>query len=308
MVEGCGETGEMENFGNLLNRIINGARALLFDQAELAELTYGAFDIAAAALRQSPEETITISFPVGWRADNQAMPGTRSYKKDGLIGRYQLLAFQQLPVNSLIQIVIITEAMLADIVRFIVLKYPQKLGVKRTLPMQMILESASLDDIHLRATDALLNELSYKSPSEFADEVKGLLGVNLLECPAFHRYVEIKATRDIFIHNRGVANSTYARKAASHARVQAGIELPVNIQYFMQSYEACLQLTEWLEKQMHDHWHSSEFEDRQRQYQLPLVPPPEPPPSPIQTHIPPEEPVLRVPALEPPPDEHKSDA
>jgi hypothetical protein len=291
----------MDSFGNLLNGIINGARSLLFEQSELAELTYGAFDIAVIALRQSTEETITITFPVGWRPDNQVMPGTHTYNKDQLIGRYQLLAFQQAPVNSLIQIVIITEAMLADIVRGVVLKYPQKLGAKRSIPMQVVLESAAIEDVHLRATDVLLNELSYKSPSEFAEEVKQLLGINLFECPAFHRYIEVKATRDIIIHNRGVANSTYVRKAASHARVQSGMLLPVNLQYLMQSYEACLQMTEWLEREMHERWYSPEFEARQRQNQLPLQSTPAPEQSAIQTAFSGEgQSVLNVPALEPP--------
>src|SRR5262249_6245349 len=145
------------------------------------ELTYGAFNIAVATLQQSSEETITVSYPVGWRADNQPISGHRSYKKDELIGRYQFLAFQQLALNGLIQIVTITEALFLDVIRAVVLKFPQKLGAKRTVPMQMVLEATSIDDVHVRATDAFVNELSYKSPLEFAEAVEGLLSVNLLE-------------------------------------------------------------------------------------------------------------------------------
>jgi hypothetical protein len=36
--------------------------------------------------------------------------------------------------------------------------------------------------------------------------------------------------------------------------------LPVDIPYFLESYEACLQLTEWLESELDQHWHSSERE------------------------------------------------
>jgi hypothetical protein len=106
--------------------------------------------------------------------------------------------------------------------------------------------------------------MSYKSPGEFADFFGKCVGVNLLECPAFHRYIEVKASRDIFIHNQGVANDIYAKKAASHARVSPGFVLPADAAYFLESYESCLRVSEWLEQELHDHWHSSEFEDRQR--------------------------------------------
>lgn len=252
-----------DNLGNQLNLIINDAKHALFDQGEHAQLTYGAFDIAARGMQASKQEEIDVTFPVGYRPDKKAIESTRTYRKEQLLGRYQFLAFHQLSVNGLVQLVTIVESMLSDIVRAIVIRYLQKLGSKRTLPLRMVLEATSLEEIHLRATDALLNELSYKSPAEFADSMQSILSINLLECPAFHKYVEVKATRDIFIHNRGIANDVYIRKAGSHARVNSGTTLPADIQYFLESYESCLQMAEWLEKELHQHWHSYEFEDRQ---------------------------------------------
>lgn len=248
------------NIGDVLYRLVSGARSLLFGQGELAQLTYGAFNVASANLSNFEGETIEISYPVGLRPDRTAIPSVRQYAKDDLLQRYKYLAFHQLPLNGLVQMVMITEALLGDIVRAVVTKYPQKLGAKRSVPLQVVLEAKTIDDVHIRATDALLHELSYKSPSEFAGAVESLLSLNLLECPAFHRYVEVKATRDIYIHNRGVANETYLRKVGSHARAQVNYLLPVDIQYFLESYESCLQLTEWLERELHERWHSTERE------------------------------------------------
>lgn len=237
----------------------------MFDQGELAQLTYGAFDLAAHRLQEMQQEEIEVSFPVAYRADRTAVPTTRTYRKEQLLSKYQFLAFHQLSVNALVQLVTIVETMLGDVVRAVVVRYPQKLGTKRNLSIQAVLESTSLEEVHLRATDALLNELTYKSPPEFAESVQPFLSVNLLECPAFHRFVEVKATRDIFIHNRGVANDVYVRKAGSHARVKTGVNLPVDIQYFLESYECCLQIADWLEVELHNHWHSSTYENRQNQ-------------------------------------------
>jgi hypothetical protein len=268
------------NIGNVLYRLTSSARHALFDQGELAQLTYGAFDVVANNVRSDQSEVIEISFPVGYRPDKTPILSTRKYAKDELIRRYQHLAYQQLPVNGLVQLVTIVEALLGDVVRTVITRYPQKLGAKRSVSLQLVLEARTIEDIHLRATDALLNDLTYKSPSEFAESLDSLLSINLLECPAFHKYIEIKATRDIFIHNRGTANDTYVRKSGSHARANAGRPLPVDISYFLESYEFCLQLTEWLESELHEHWHSSELEDSRSQ----------PTPSPVE----PLQPLLEV--------------
>ncbi len=250
----------LPNLGNALFQLVATARHALFDQGELAQLTYGAFDVIAGNVTSNESEVIEISFPVGYRPDKTAILSTRNYTKQQLLGRYQYLAFTQMPLNGLAQLVTITEALLGDAVREVVVRYPQKLGGKRTIQLQAVLEAQSLEEVHMRATDALLNDLSYKSPLDFASSLNDLLSVNLLECPAFHKYVELKATRDIHVHNRGIVNETYLKKAGSHARARDKMGLPVDIPYFLESYEACLQLTEWLESGLDQHWHSSERE------------------------------------------------
>jgi hypothetical protein len=256
--------------GNTLNQIVWTSRAAMFDQSEFAQLTYGAFDQAAQRMNESGNEEFAVTFPAGYLADHTTIPFTRTYKKDQLLGRYQYLAFHQLSINLIFQLVTLVESMLSDILRHIVVRYPRKLGAKRQIQLQHLLESQTIEEVHLRATDALVNELSFKSPADFAITFEELTGVRLLECPAFHRYIEVKATRDVYIHNRGVANDTYVRKAGSHARPRAGSLVHVDIQYFLESYECCLQVVDWLELELHTRWHSSEYELRNQTAQLPL--------------------------------------
>lgn len=248
----------LPTLGDLLYRLVTGARHALFNQGELAQLTYGAFDVVAGNLQGDDTAPIDISFPVGYQPDKTAILSTRSYTKKELLGRYQFLALAQMPVNGIGQLVTIVEALLGDVLRSVVVRYPQKLGAKRTISLETVLEALSLEEVHLKATDTLLNDLSYKSPREFAEALQLLLSVNLLECAAFHRYVELKATRDIHVHNRGYVNDTYVKKAGSHVRAGRTCFLPVDIAYFLESYESCLQLTEWLELKLDEHWHSSE--------------------------------------------------
>ena len=54
----------------------------------------------------------------------------------------------------------------------------------------------------------------------------------------------------------------------------AGNGFTRNSAVFFQSYEVCLRLTEWLEKELDDRWHSSDREASQRQPKLNLNPPP----------------------------------
>lgn len=268
------------NLGDQLYRIIGFAKASLFEQGELAQLTYGAFDIAVRNVQDLKQNEIELKYPVGYLPNRVPIEGTLKYQKEELLNRYKFLAFHQLSVNGLIKLVAIVEAMLGDIVRAVAVRYPEKLGGKRSVPLQVVLRATSMEDIHLQATDSLLNELSYKSPAEFAEALISLISINLMECPPFHKYIEIKATRDIHVHNRGVANDTYLRKAGTHSRVKAGTALPVDTQYFLESYEVCLQVSEWLEEHLHNIWHSSELEDyKTKQMQIPLSPLSEIPPA-----------------------------
>ncbi len=250
------------NLGDELNRIVRSSCHALFVQGELAQLTHLALDYAANSVSENQSDNVEITYPIGYNADRTVMPFARTYTKQELLERYHFLTYKQLGINGVMQLVTIIESMLGDVLRSIVVRYPQKLGAKRTILVQAVLEASSLQEVHLKATDALANELSYKSPLEFAEAVDALVGVNLLACPAFHKYVEVKATRDIHVHNRGLANDIYTRKSASHARVKSGAYLPVDTNYFLESYESCLQLTDWLENELHQHWHSSELANR----------------------------------------------
>ena len=119
----------------------------MFDQGELAQLTYGAFDIAARSMQDMQQEEIEVTFPVGYNPDRTAISSTRTYKKDQLLSKYQFLAFHQLSVNALVQLVTLIETMVGDVLRAVVTRYPQKLGGKRTLSIQAVLESTSLEEI-----------------------------------------------------------------------------------------------------------------------------------------------------------------
>lgn len=251
----------VKGIGNEIYERIKLARNELFRQGELAQLTSLSFQETVERIRTGEEESIELSYPVGYRPDKSVIPSTYNYSKDELIGRYQDLGERQLAINGIYQLVTIMECAIGDLLRIVLKEFPQKLGSKRTVSTGLVLAATSIEEIHIKAIDTVLNEMAYKSPKEFADNIADLMSINLLECPSYHRYIETKAARDIYIHSRGIANDIYVSKSGSHARVSSGHHLPINTIYFLESFEYCLQITEWLEKNLHAVWHSSEYQE-----------------------------------------------
>ncbi len=257
-----------DSIGNRLNNICWKSRIDLFNQAEGAEITYSAYKFQADNIKQSDEENITVTFPVRYTPSRETIDSTHTYTKENFLARIEELGHVQLATNSLMQILTITEAALGDIVIEIIKAFPKKAGGKRSLTVSQILETTSLEELHTRIASAFLNDLSYKSPADFAKEIENIISMNLLECPAYHWYIEAKATRDVYVHNRGYSNDVYFNKAGAHSRVQqSGEKLPVDLRYFLEVYEHCLQLIEWIEANLHEKWHSSLYEEYQRKKQ-----------------------------------------
>lgn len=231
----------------------------------MAQLTYISFEQMTTWVDNQKEDTIPISYPIGYNPDKTTMMSQPyNYSKDDLKGRYAFLGLNKLPIDAIYQLVTITETMLNDLLRAILIEFPKKIPNKRKLDIDQVLACDNLDQIKLAIVDTILNEFAYKSPKEYADEFSFYTGVKLLENPVFHQYIELKATRDIHIHNKGFANEIYLNKAGVLARVKSGNYLPVTIQYFLEMYEQCLQLTEVLEKSLNDIWPSLIYKNKKQ--------------------------------------------
>ena len=245
--------------GNQLHAQTWAAQCKLFRLGELAQFSFNSLDASATTASESETAEFEIQYPIGMNADGQPLLGTKKYSKEDYIRNYQDLAFNILPLQGIYQMVTSIELMLGDVTRCILSKFPEKISKKKNVSVSLVLGASSLEDIHSRVIGSYLNELNYKSPKDYADAVSEIYGFNILEIPCFHSYIEIKATRDIFIHNGGTANEIYRAKSGTHARVHADEHLPVTNQYFMHSLEHCLKFAEILEAKFHAIWESSDY-------------------------------------------------
>ena len=76
--------------------------------------------------------------------------------------------------------------------------------------------------------DKELNEVMYQSPAGWFEYLEKMAKLGVPATEEIRQFAEAKASRDVLVHNRGVANKTYESKAGTLARYQPGerIEIP----------------------------------------------------------------------------------
>jgi len=139
----------------------------------------------------------------------------------------------QLPEATFQQFISIFEAFFGDFLRLWLLAHPAILS-KKQIDFKTILEAPDKDAITQLMVDRELNDLTHGPPKawfKYLDKTFEYLDTLKLGVPAkeeIQRFAEAKASRDVLVHNRGVANKMYESKAGTLARYRTGerIEIP----------------------------------------------------------------------------------
>jgi len=82
-----------------------------------------------------------------------------------------------------------------------------------------------------------LNEVLYDRPTEWFSYLDGKVKLGCPTSNEVERIAEAKATRDVFVHNKGVANKTYESKAGNLARFHDGEKIDISEQYHRETWE-----------------------------------------------------------------------
>lgn len=114
--------------------------------------------------------------------------------------------------------------------------YPQSLG-KKMVDFKTILGLPDKDAIAGLVIRKELNEVLYERPTEWFTylEEKAKLG-----CPTadeIERIAEAKASRDVLVHSKGVANKIYESKAGKRARFHEGDRVSIPEHYHRETWE-----------------------------------------------------------------------
>ncbi|NTG32644.1 hypothetical protein G6K91_00050 [Agrobacterium rhizogenes] len=145
-------------------------------------------------------------------------------------------------VRSIVFLITLAEDYLAANIRRVLRAYPQKLMISTkgkklgdsdqyTIDVRDLLAAGSLDAVIEQLAAQRVRDAVYATPQQYLTYFKAVCGVEFKEA-TWREYVEIKATRDLFVHADGRVNEIYLEKAGQQARFGLGEKVTVDPAYF----------------------------------------------------------------------------
>jgi hypothetical protein len=169
---------------------------------------------------------------------------------------FEKFSRRELYANLLIVCVSRLESMLNDVLRIFLAEYPQKLSVglkggdsNKTLPISVIVDAKTINDARKAVAESRLQGVFYSEPKEYLSYFESISGIKIPE-DLFLSFVEIKATRDIIIHNDGKVNELYIRKSSNNGRAKLREVIPLDEEYFASCITAMKSISKEIEKQV----------------------------------------------------------
>jgi hypothetical protein len=151
---------------------------------------------------------------------------------------YDRFLSRELFENLIVTAVSHFESFLFAVLQLVLLAYPKKLtlnvrgmDIKKEIPLDILLDTDNREDALREVIERQLNSLSYATPKAYLEYLNSITGVDTSD-PAFLDYIEIKAARDVIIHNSGIINDVYLSKVGDKKRGEVGDGLVVDNQYF----------------------------------------------------------------------------
>lgn len=150
----------------------------------------------------------------------------------------ELVSQSGLYENTLITNISKFESYLFNTLKEIIKRFPNKLSISvqgisnyKDVPLQIILESENIDTLMNEIIENRIIMVSYASPQNYLKYFQEVTGTDI-EKDEFKDYIEIKATRDLIIHNSGIINETYITKVGNNNRGTIGKKVQIDKTYF----------------------------------------------------------------------------
>jgi hypothetical protein len=153
-----------------------------------------------------------------------------------LLGRAQLYVTDYLMSSTFQHFVALYEDFFFELLRLWLLAYPLSLSRKQ-VEMGAVLRAPDKSAVVLAVVGKELNELKYEKLSDWFAYLERLVKLGCPTADEIEQLAEIKASRDILVHNNGIANATYISKAGNRARCNDGERLEIPEQYHRASWE-----------------------------------------------------------------------
>jgi hypothetical protein len=142
--------------------------------------------------------------------------------------RYRTAYLQGL---SFVQLTTVFEAFLFDFLQLLLTNDPRHLAQKKQIEVGLALSAVDRAALILLIAERELNELKYDRPVAWFEYMNKIVKLGCPTSDEIDRIVEMKAARDLIIHNSGIVNKTYLDKAGAKARYALGDKLVIERPY-----------------------------------------------------------------------------
>jgi hypothetical protein len=144
-----------------------------------------------------------------------------------------------LPESVFQHFVSLFEDFLFELLRLWLSAYPKGIPNKDKKPVDLarIIDAVDKDAILEFVIDRELNALKYERTDAWFKYLNDRVTLGCPTVEQIERLAEIKASRDILIHNRGIVNATYLDKAGTRARYKLGQRLQIPEPYLRETWQ-----------------------------------------------------------------------
>lgn len=157
----------------------------------------------------------------GWAFTLRNRATNSTLTESDLLARAQQFVSADLTSATLQQFVSIFENFMSDALRLWLREYPKKLAA-RELKGEQILDLPDKAAIVDALIDKELAAVFYDRPVNWFKYLNDRVALGHPSAVEVEKFAEVKATRDILVHGKGVANTAYVSKAGAAARAHAG--------------------------------------------------------------------------------------
>lgn len=234
----------MDRLEQLFNQTRNQSQERLND-------TYISIQVVISALHES-KENLESKESSTFSKFKFLVPSTRKEKikeiprtKERYMAILNEAAKYDMYKYFIIAAVSITEDAIASFLKIILQNNPNKLllnvqGIEsdRNVSLKDILESDNKEDILDNVINKQISGIFYSKPKDLFTYLKDCFKFKIPE-DAQKDFIEIKATRDILIHNNGLINSIYIQKAGNLSRGKVDSKIPLDSEYIGNCLRVC---------------------------------------------------------------------
>ncbi len=160
--------------------------------------------------------------------------GNQIHEQD-LLAKGQAYLTDYLLPSTLQHLVSLFEHYVFELLRVWLVNNPKSLSGKQ-VKFEAVLTTGRAGIIQA-VVEKELNDVKFGGIVDWFRYLKSLVSLNRPGEQDINNLAEIKASRDILVHNNGIVNETYVRKAGTCARYKDGEKLLISEQYLREVWE-----------------------------------------------------------------------